>query len=94
MTRRRILKGVAWLVGLLLVAGLAAPYLAVDRYAERLQRSLERSLGRRVEYYDGPAIRKIANDAESTGYRMQDFILGVVKSDAFRMKRIPTAAGH
>jgi hypothetical protein len=47
------------------------------------------ALGRRVEYYDGPAIRKIANEAEAGGYRMQDFILGVVKSDAFRMRRVP-----
>jgi hypothetical protein len=49
------------------------------------------ALGRRMEYYDGPAIRKIANDAEANGYRMQDFILGVVKSDAFRMKQVPKA---
>jgi hypothetical protein len=50
--------------------------------------------GRRMEYTDGPAIRKIARDAEGNGYRMQDFILGVVKSDAFRMKRVPTAAAE
>src|ERR1041384_7887394 len=49
LTRPRILKALGWCVCLLLVAGLAAPYLAVDRYAERLQRSLERSLGRKVE---------------------------------------------
>ena len=50
------------------------------------------ALGRRMEYYDGPAIRKIADDAEAQGYHMQDFILGVVKSDAFRMKQAPKAA--
>jgi hypothetical protein len=49
------------------------------------------ALGRRMEYYDGPAIRKIADDAEAQGYHMQDFILGVVKSDAFRMKQAPKA---
>jgi Protein of unknown function (DUF1592)/Protein of unknown function (DUF1588)/Protein of unknown function (DUF1585)/Protein of unknown function (DUF1587)/Protein of unknown function (DUF1595) len=47
------------------------------------------ALGRRVEYYDAPAVRRIASDAEMHGYHMQDFILGVVKSDAFRMKRVP-----
>jgi hypothetical protein len=42
-----------------------------------------------VEYYDQPTIRAIAREAESDGYRMSDFILGVVKSDAFRMKKAP-----
>ena len=52
------------------------------------------ALGRRMEYYDGPAIRRITADAQSDGYRMQDFILGVVRSDAFRMKQVPTAPAN
>jgi hypothetical protein len=43
-------------------------------------------IGRRAEYFDQPTIRAIAADAEAGGYRMSSFILGVVKSDAFRMK--------
>jgi hypothetical protein len=50
------------------------------------------AVGRRAEYYDQPTVRRIASDAEPGGYRMADFILGVVKSDAFRMARVPTAA--
>jgi hypothetical protein len=50
------------------------------------------AIGRRVEYYDQPTVRKIAADAEPNGFRVQDFILGVVKSDAFRMARVPSAA--
>jgi hypothetical protein len=46
------------------------------------------ALGRRIEYYDGPAVRRIATQAEANGYRMQEFILGVVSSDAFRMKKV------
>jgi hypothetical protein len=46
------------------------------------------ALGRRLEYYDGPAIRKIAASAEAGGYRINDFIVGVVMSDAFRMRRV------
>ena len=43
---------------------------------------------RRMEYYDQPTIRAIVADAEDDGaYRMTDLILGVVQSDAFRMKR-------
>ena len=54
------------------------------------QNLLVYALGRRAEYYDGPTIRKIAADAEANGDRAQDFILGVIKSDAFRMKSVPT----
>ena len=43
--------------------------------------------GRRVEYFDMPAVRSIVGDAAANGYRMSSFILGVVKSDAFRMQR-------
>lgn len=45
------------------------------------------ALGRRVEFYDQPAIRAITRTAEADQYRMASFILGVVKSDAFQMKR-------
>jgi hypothetical protein len=39
-----------------------------------------------------PAVRKIVNDAAPGGYHMQDFINGVVLSDAFRMTKVPVAA--
>ena len=45
------------------------------------------AIGRRVEYFDEPGIRAIAQEAEMDGYRMSSFILGVVNSDAFRMAR-------
>ena len=51
------------------------------------------ALGRRVEYFDQPTIRAIAKAAEADNYKMSSFILGVVKSDAFRMQRVePEAA--
>ena len=47
---------------------------------------------RRMEYYDQPTIRAIVASAEDDGaYRMTDLILGVVQSDAFRMKRAAPA---
>jgi hypothetical protein len=46
------------------------------------------ALGRRVEYFDQPAIRQIARQAEASNYKLSSFILGVVKSDAFRMRRV------
>ena len=50
------------------------------------------ALGRRVEYYDMPQIRKIVRDAEAEGYGTSAFILGVIESDAFQMRQVPVAA--
>jgi hypothetical protein len=41
-------------------------------------------LGRRVEYYDMPTIRKIVHDASQQNYKMTSLILGVVQSPAFK----------
>jgi hypothetical protein len=46
------------------------------------------ALGRRLEYYDAPAVRRIEAAARADNYRMNDFILGVVRSDAFRMRKV------
>ena len=48
------------------------------------------ALGRRVESNDQPTERAITRAAESTNYKVSSFVLGVVKSDAFRMKRVET----
>ena len=45
------------------------------------------ALGRRVEYYDMPAVRKIVRDAAANDHRMSSYILGVVASAPFRMSR-------
>ncbi|MEE8115618.1 MAG: DUF1592 domain-containing protein, partial [Gemmatimonadales bacterium] len=45
------------------------------------------ALGRRVEYYDMPAVRAIAREAAVGGNRLSSLILGVVKSDAFQMSQ-------
>ncbi len=46
------------------------------------------AIARRVEYFDMPTIRQIVAESEEDGaYRMQSLIVGVVTSDAFRMKR-------
>jgi cytochrome c553 len=48
------------------------------------ERLLSYALGRRVEHYDMPAVRKIVRDARASNYRLSSLILGVVKSAAFR----------
>jgi len=49
------------------------------------------AIGRRVEFYDMPAIRAIARDAAKNENRMSSFILGVVNSRAFQMSRADAA---
>jgi hypothetical protein len=44
------------------------------------------ALGRRVEYYDLPAIRKIVRDSAGQNYRWSSIIVGIVKSPAFLMR--------
>ncbi len=67
----------------LLDALLSRPVPLVRTFTENL---MVYALGRRVEWYDKPTVRAIARQAEENDYRMSEFILGVVKSDAFRMK--------
>ena len=67
---------------------LARPIPLVRHFTENL---LAYSLGRPVEYSDQPTIRAITREAEANEYRMSSFILEVVKSDAFQMKRIEPA---
>lgn len=77
-----------------------SPASLVDALLERpepLLRTFTRNLmayalGRRVEYYDQPAVRAIVRDAALDDYRISAFIRGVVTSDAFRMQRVVAAA--
>lgn len=44
------------------------------------------ALGRGIEYYDGPAIRKVVRQAAAKNYRFSEMILGIVESVPFRMR--------
>jgi hypothetical protein len=44
------------------------------------------ALGRRIEYYDRPAVRKIVRDAAAHEYRWSSLILGIVESPTFLMR--------
>jgi mono/diheme cytochrome c family protein len=44
------------------------------------------ALGRRLEYYDRPAVRKIVRDARAHDYRWSSIVLGIVESPAFLMR--------
>jgi hypothetical protein len=52
--------------------------------AEKL---LTYALGRRLEYFDMPAVRAITRAAASDDYRFSSLVLGIVRSTPFQMKR-------
>ena len=59
-----------------------------DRFARTLTENLlAYALGRSVEHYDAPAVRAIAAEAARSEYRFSQFILGVVNSMPFRMRK-------
>ncbi len=60
---------------------LAHPEQFVNTFTEKL---LTYALGREVEYYDLPAVRKIDRDAAADGYRWSSFIKSIVKSAPFQ----------
>ncbi len=51
------------------------------------EKLLAYALGRRVEHYDMPLIRSIDRDAAKNNNRFSSFIMGIVKSPAFQMKK-------
>ncbi len=64
---------------------------------ETLLRTFTRNLmaygiGRRIESFDMPTVRKIVRDASAKNNRMSEFILGVVRSPAFQMQGVDDAA--
>jgi len=60
----------------------------VTNFTERL---MTYAVGRRVEPADMPAVRSIVREAARQDYRLSAFILGVVRSPAFRMSRAEPA---
>jgi len=73
-------RGVAGLEDALL----SRPEVFASALTEKL---LTFALGRGVEYYDAPAVRKIVRDSAKDGYRFSSLILGIVKSTPFQMRR-------
>jgi hypothetical protein len=59
-----------------------------DRFAAAVtEKLLIYALGRGVEYYDRPAIRRILRDAKPAGYTWSSLITGIVRSTPFQMRR-------
>ena len=62
---------------------LRRPEMFVGTFSEKL---LTFALGRGVETYDAPAVRRIVRDASRNDYRFSSLILGVVNSTPFQMR--------
>lgn len=63
---------------------LSKPEQFVDTLTQKL---MTYALGRELEYYDLPMVRKIVRDAQSSEYRWSAIITGIVKSTPFQMRR-------
>ncbi len=71
------------------VAGLEAgllkrPEIFAGALTEKL---LTFALGRGVEHYDGPALRKIVRDAQAADYRFSSIIVAITQSTPFTMRK-------
>jgi hypothetical protein len=63
---------------------LKRPELFATTFTDKL---LTYGLGRGVEPYDAPAVRKVVRTAAANDYRFSSFILGIVNSTPFQMRR-------
>jgi mono/diheme cytochrome c family protein len=61
----------------------------VETFTEKL---LSYAVGRGVEYYDLPAVRKVVKAASAQNYRWSSVIAGIAKSTPFTMGIVPSAA--
>jgi len=58
-----------------------------DQFVQALTEKLMMyALGRELEYYDMPQVRKVVRDAAKHDYRFSAIVSGIIRSDAFRMQ--------
>jgi cytochrome c553 len=73
------------------INGLSGLRAALLKDPEQFPRTLTEklmayALGRRLEYYDQPSVRKIVRDAAAKQYRWSSLIVGIVESPGFLMR--------
>ncbi len=62
-----------------------------QQFVQTLTRNLMAyAIGRTLEYYDMPTVRKIVRDAGANGDRFSSIVVGIVESPAFQMKQPPS----
>ncbi len=65
---------------------LKRPDQFVQTFTEKL---MTFGLGRGLEYYDMPTVRRIVREASADNYRFSTLVMEIVESEQFRMKRAP-----
>jgi mono/diheme cytochrome c family protein len=68
---------------------LRRPDQFVQTFVEGL---LTYAMGRTREYYDMPTVRKIVRDTRTSDYKFSAIVQAVVKSEQFKMRRVPQPA--
>jgi mono/diheme cytochrome c family protein len=68
---------------------LRRPEQFVQTFTEGL---LTYATGRKLEHYDMPTVRRIVHGAVSSDYRFSTIVQAVVRSEQFRMRRVPQPA--
>jgi mono/diheme cytochrome c family protein len=66
---------------------LARPEQFAQTFTEKL---LTYALGRALEYYDMPTVRKIVKDAKRDNYKFSSIMMGIIASPAFQSSRVET----
>jgi hypothetical protein len=60
-----------------------------DQFVQALTEKLMMyAVGRELEHFDMPQVRKVVRDAKAQDYRFSALVLGLVNSDAFRMQAV------
>jgi hypothetical protein len=68
---------------------LRRPDQFVQTFTERL---LTYATGRTSQYYDMPTVRRIVRGAASDNYKFSTLVQAIVRSDQFKMRRVPQPA--
>jgi hypothetical protein len=62
---------------------LSDPAVFVDTFTQKL---LTYALGRGLQYYDMPVVRRVLEQSRGDGYQLSDVVIGIVASAPFRMR--------
>jgi mono/diheme cytochrome c family protein len=64
-----------------------------DQFAQTFTEGLlTYATGRKLEHYDMPTVRRIVRGAAASDYRLSVLVQSVVRSEQFRMRRVPAVA--
>ena len=62
---------------------LSDPSIFVDTVTQKL---MTYALGRGLQYYDMPVVRRLLDEARDENYRFSEIVIGIVESAPFRMR--------